>query len=81
MKEHKKNLDREIEVVRNILRILYKCKKLYQQENQLQELAATIKDIETVKTELLKLIAAKEAEKGESADVPVQGKRSRTSLL
>ena len=75
-------LEREIQVVETILCQLNKCLAIYYKQKLYDEFRVTIKDIQTVKEELKRLIAAKEAEieaeKGAATNAAVE--RSGTSI-
>ena len=68
-------IDREIEVLGNMIRLLKECFSIYIQSKQKEEAKRTLKDLEICRKELQKLIEAKEvaifAPKGEKGDAAV----------
>lgn len=58
-----KDLEKEIEVVENIIGVLNRCLALYIKRLDFEQAKRTIQDMVLVKAELRKLIEAKEAEK------------------
>lgn len=73
----KASLDREIEVVETLISQLNSCLAIYYKEKLYDEFRVCLTDIQTCKRELKKLIAAKEAEKGEAINAV---ERSRTGI-
>lgn len=60
MKAHQ--LEKEIQVVETLISQLNKCLAIYYKEKQYTEFRITLTDIRTCKTELKRLIVAREAE-------------------
>lgn len=75
----KVSLEREIQVVETLIQQLNGCLALYYKKHMHNEFRETFADIQLCKQELRKLIAAKEAEKGEAKIETVE--RSGTSVL
>jgi|tagenome__1003787_1003787.scaffolds.fasta_scaffold20964066_3 hypothetical protein len=58
----KKDLEKEIKAVENILELLNKCLRIHFKHRQFYNAKATLKDIQICKKELKKLQAAKQVE-------------------
>jgi hypothetical protein len=65
----KESLDREIQVVEHIIGQLKQCLAIYHKRKMFEEFKICLSDLQTCKTELQKLIAAQEAEKGAAKNV------------
>jgi hypothetical protein len=60
-------IEREIEVVENMIRILNDCLVIYMQNQKKRESIVVLNDIKMCKAELKKLLAAREAAQKEPA--------------
>jgi len=60
------NLEREIQIVENIIRLLHDCLAISKRHNRKEECKSTLKDIKKCEEELQRLIGIREAKKIEA---------------
>jgi hypothetical protein len=70
------SIDRDIEVVETIITQLKTCLKIYYKAKMFDEFEVTLKDIETCKKELQKLIIAKDMQGETVYDAEKHGRKT-----